>query len=54
MSFQNENLKISKYLTNWNKIEKFNLVVNHCPKMKMSEFGKFDGMKKTELIEIEK
>ncbi|GAB7258322.1 hypothetical protein [Polaribacter marinaquae] len=53
MTFKNKNRNFKIFLTTIERIREFNLVVNHCPKMKMSEFEKFDGMKKAELIEIE-
>ena len=53
LNFENESRNLSLLITTIDKINEFELVVNHCPKMKMPEFENFDGMKKKELIKIE-
>jgi hypothetical protein len=37
-----ESFKWSEYVTSASDIEKFDLVVNHCPTLKMMEYDKFD------------
>lgn len=53
MEYKSENYNRLYYITTIENIRKFDLVVNNCPSMKMSEFKKFDGYIKSDRIEVE-
>ena len=53
LNFKNEYINLNLYLTPLDKLNEFDLVVNHCPEMKVYEYEYFDGMKKDKKIEIE-
>lgn len=54
MKYKNESYNKIIYLTTTEYIEDFDLVVNHCPKMKMPAIiDKFDNFKKEDIIEVE-
>jgi hypothetical protein len=43
MTYRNETFDDTVYLTTPDNIHRFDLLVNHCPTMKMDEFNGFDG-----------